>query len=277
MLAPASAVRSAELMVAVAVDNAGAEATVHLASAVERDWLAVDEVEVATWDGARARAVRQVRYRDLVLAEHATAGDPEVLAARLATEAARRPMGEWFSADRELHRWCARVRFLARNRPDLGLPDLSEAGLVAVLPELCVGRRSLSALRSAPWKEALTGRVWGPARAALARLAPDRLEVPSGSRVRLDYPEVGAPVLAVRIQEVFGWHDTPRVVDGRVAIQLHLLAPNQRPAQITDDLRGFWERTYSEVRKDLRGRYPKHAWPADPWTATAEHRPRRKR
>ena len=275
VLGPSSAVRAPELLVAVAVDDADTEAVVHLASGVERSWLETEDVEVATWDGARARSVRQVRYRDLVLAEHPASGDPSMLAARLAEEASKLELERWFPEDRELRRWCSRVRFLARQRPDLGLPDVSEPGLCMLLPELSEGRRTLAALRAAPWQEALRGRIWGAARAALEQLAPDRLEVPSGSRVRVDYPDEGPPVLAVRIQEVFGWHDTPRLAG--VPIRLHLLAPNQRPAQITDDLRGFWGGTYADVRKDLRGRYPKHAWPEDPWTATAERRPRRKR
>ena len=81
----------------------------------------------------------------------------------------------------------------------------------------------------------------------------------------------------MRIQEVFGWRETPRVLGGRVPVLLHLLAPNHRPAQITDDLASFWANTWSDVRKELRRRYPKHAWPDDPLTATAERRPRRKR
>jgi ATP-dependent helicase HrpB len=84
-------------------------------------------------------------------------------------------------------------------------------------------------------------------------------------------------VLAARIQELFGWVDSPRLAGGRVRVVLHLLAPNQRPQQVTDDLRSFWNGAYTEVRKELRARYPKHAWPEDPWNAQAERRPRRSR
>ena len=93
----------------------------------------------------------------------------------------------------------------------------------------------------------------------------------------IEYEPGKPPVLAVRIQEVFGWTETPRLAGGRVPLLLHLLAPNHRPQQVTDDLRSFWENTYPVVRQELRRRYPKHAWPEDPWTATAERRPRRKR
>jgi ATP-dependent helicase HrpB len=102
------------------------------------------------------------------------------------------------------------------------------------------------------------------------------LEVPSGSRLTLKYEEGRPPVLAVRIQEVFGLLDTPRIAGGRVKVLLHLLAPNYRPQQVTDDLASFWRNTYAQVRKELRARYPKHAWPEDPFKATAERRPRRK-
>lgn len=110
-------------------------------------------------------------------------------------------------------------------------------------------------------------------RRALAREAPERIEVPSGSRIRLHYEPGKAPVLAVRIQEIFGLLETPRVAGRRVAVLLHLLAPNHRPQQVTDNLASFWRTTYHQVRKDLRRRYPKHAWPEDPYTAKAEKRP----
>jgi ATP-dependent helicase HrpB len=106
--------------------------------------------------------------------------------------------------------------------------------------------------------------------------APTHLTVPSGSRLRLQYTPGESPVLAVKLQEMFGLADTPRVAWGRVPVTLHLLSPAQRPIQVTQDLRGFWERTYAEVKKELKGRYPKHPWPDDPWNAepTARRKPR---
>ncbi|MFM8933878.1 MAG: ATP-dependent helicase C-terminal domain-containing protein, partial [Gemmataceae bacterium] len=96
--------------------------------------------------------------------------------------------------------------------------------------------------------------------------------LPSGNSVGLSYEPGRPPVLAARIQELFGWKETPRIAQGRVRLLLHLLAPNYRPQQVTDDLASFWNNTYQQVRKDLRGRYPKHAWPEDPWTAVAPQR-----
>src|SRR5262249_60125830 len=127
------------------------------------------------------------------------------------------------------------------------------------------------------WAEALQNVLTPQQRQAVEREAPERLQVPSGSRIALQYEVGRPPVLAVRIQEIFGLHDTPRIAGGRVRVLLHLLAPNHRPQQVTDDLASFWANTYPQVRRELRARYPKHAWPEDPWTATAERRPRRKR
>ncbi|WP_091230185.1 ATP-dependent helicase HrpB [Microbacterium sp. 3J1] len=168
-------------------------------------------------------------------------------------------------------------RRLALVHRELGAPwpDVSDAGLLASLdtwlaPELDalasgtpVARLDLtSALRRLlPWPEA----------ARLDELAPERLEVPSGSRVRIEYPEpddaVAPPVVAVKLQECFGWAATPQLVDGRVPVLFHLLSPAGRPLAVTDDLASFWSGPYSQVRAEMRGRYPKHPWPEDPWAA----------
>ena len=110
----------------------------------------------------------------------------------------------------------------------------------------------------------------------LDQLVPSHLTVPSGSRIRVDYTQY-PPVLAVRLQEMFGLAETPRIADGKIAVLLHLLSPAQRPVQITQDLAGFWQTSYHEVKKDLKGRYPKHYWPDDPLQAqaTARTKPRR--
>lgn len=111
----------------------------------------------------------------------------------------------------------------------------------------------------------------------LERLAPSHLEVASGSRVKLRYELGGPPILAVRLQEMFGMEETPTVCQGRVPVVVHLLSPAQRPIQVTQDLKGFWQKTYQEVKKELKGRYPKHFWPDDPLTAQARRgvRPRK--
>jgi ATP-dependent helicase HrpB len=139
-----------------------------------------------------------------------------------------------------------------------------------------VGRRSLAELRTAPWLEEIKSLFTWQQLQAIEREAPEWIEVPSGSRIAVRYEVGSPPILAVRIQEVFGLHQTPRIAGGRVGVLVHLLAPNMRVAQVTSDLGSFWATTYALVRKDLRARYPKHAWPEDPYTALAEKRPRRK-
>ncbi|MGP9503378.1 ATP-dependent helicase HrpB [Specibacter sp. AOP5-B1-6] len=169
-------------------------------------------------------------------------------------------------------------RRLALVHRELGAPwpDVSDAALLARLPEWLgpelegvAAGRSLPALsltdplrRLLPWPEA----------AKLGELAPETLAVPSGSRIRIDYPDVsdgGPPVVAVKLQECFGLADTPRLVNGRVRVLFHLLSPARRPLAVTDDLASFWSGPYAQVRAEMRGRYPKHPWPEDPWTAPA--------
>ena len=146
-----------------------------------------------------------------------------------------------------------------------------------MLEGLAPGCRSFADLARGPVLDVIRSRLTRRQLSALERDAPERLAVPSGSRIRLTYEPGRPPVLAARIQELFGLTSTPRVGAGRVPVLLHLLAPNGRPQQVTDDLESFWSNTYFEVRKELRRRYPKHDWPEDPTTAVARRRPGRRR
>ena len=134
---------------------------------------------------------------------------------------------------------------------------------------MAAGRDALPHLARVPLAEALRGRLSHAQGRELEALAPRELAVPSGSRIRIDYLDASAPCVAVRLQEVFGLDATPRIGGGRVAVTFKLLSPAQRPVQITRDLAGFWRSGYAQVRKDLRGRYPRHPWPEDPLQATA--------
>jgi ATP-dependent helicase HrpB len=136
--------------------------------------------------------------------------------------------------------------------------------------------RSLRDVRRLDIKAVLTQQLDARQRRDLDRLAPSHVEVPSGSNVRIDYSDPAAPVLAVRLQEVFGLRETPRVGGGRVPLVMHLLSPARRPVQVTRDLASFWSSGYFEVRKDLRGRYPKHDWPEDPLAAAPSRGPKRR-
>lgn len=279
-LAPGSAVHTARLFVCVEVDDAPArEATVRIASAVEEDWLSIETRTRLSWDAERRQVVarRERICGDLILSRQpAPLPAEEQVAACLAQALAAQP--DLLPLDEApLSQLRGRLRALAAHAEDLNVPDASIEGLLARLPDLCRGHRGLASLTAQALHDGLYDSLDWKVRQALDTHAPARLTVPSGSSIRLDWATDGPPVLAVRMQEVFGLAETPRVLRGRVPVLLHLLAPNRRPAQITEDLASFWVNTYPEVRKELRRRYPKHAWPDDPLTAPAERRPRRRR
>ena len=227
------------------------------------------EDEEVHWADGRVVARRSTRLGAIELASERIADPPADLVAAAVREGLRvegLSVLPWTEAATSLR---ARMAFLHRAMGD-PWPDVSDEALAARVetwlgPELARIRGTrdlrridvLSALRRLlPWPEA--GR--------LDELAPERVRVPSGSLVRVAYDEQ-QPVLAVRIQEAFGWAATPRLADGRVPLLLHLLSPARRPAAVTADLESFWRTGYPSVRAELRGRYPKHAWPEDPWTA----------
>lgn len=160
--------------------------------------------------------------------------------------------------------------------PDLGLPDLSDDALMATLDDWLkpafAGKTRLEALGEDDLANALKSGMDWSLRQRIDQLAPVRITVPSGMERRIEYAHGQPPVLAVKLQELFGLADTPRVADGRVPLLLHLLSPGGKPLQVTSDLRNFWNSTYAEVKKEMKGRYPRHPWPDDPWSAQATHR-----
>jgi ATP-dependent helicase HrpB len=281
-LAPSSGVLESPLFVCIDVDSRSAEAWVRQASAVQRDWLAPEAVTSAIEvffdaDKEQVAARRRVRYEDLVLEEGVASLPGEDEVARVLAEATRERLDRVLPPpDSPGGLFLARVRCLGQWMPELDLPAFDEAQLRDLLGWLCCGCRSFEELRRADWLGALQGRLTARQLRAVEREAPERLQVPSGSRLSVRYEPERPPVLAVRIQELFGLRETPRIAAGRVRVLLHLLAPNYRPQQITDDLASFWATTYSQVRKELRARYPRHAWPEDPTNAVPERRPRRK-
>jgi ATP-dependent helicase HrpB len=175
-----------------------------------------------------------------------------------------------------LREWQARVLGLRSWCSELDLPDVSDDWLAAHLDDWLLpalqGKSKLADLGTAELADALMALLDYAARRELDVHAPREITVPSGMSRKLSYTRGEAPVLAVKLQELFGLADTPRIARGRIPVVLHLLSPGQKPVQVTQDLKGFWERTYPEVRKELKGRYPRHPWPDDPWTATATHR-----
>lgn len=272
-LGPKSAVQKSPLFLCVDIDGAGIEATVRQASEVQREWLPQDQVRSGeelflhpTQKQVVAR--RRVAFADLILDESPTAITDREAAAEVLFDAAKGHLESVIPADDDaLSNFLARVRCLKQWMPDLPLPTLDESMMLEVLHELCHGRRSFADLKSAPWLSTLQSRMDYALVQTIEREAPERITVPTGSRMRLTYEEGRPPVLAVRIQEIFGMKATPRIAGGRVPVLLHLLAPNMRPQQVTDDLASFWANTYEDVRKELKRRYPKHSWPEDPLTA----------
>ena len=177
----------------------------------------------------------------------------------------------WSDAARRLRE---RLAFLHHH--DASWPDVSDDALTASLDEWLAPRltgvRKLTDIARADLSGALSDRLDWKRRQALDDLAPTHIEVPTGSRIPVDYTSPEAPALAVRLQEVFGLTESPRIFGGRVPLTMHLLSPAHRPVQVTRDLAGFWRTSYFDVRKDLRGRYPKHEWPEDPLNATPTKR-----
>jgi ATP-dependent helicase HrpB len=185
----------------------------------------------------------------------------------------------WDDDSRNLQARLEFVRTLDRSQEDQW-PASDDATLLQSLEQWLTpwleGMTRTEHLARLPLSESLLARLSGAQRRLLEQLAPRDLVVPSGSRVRIDYSEEGGPSISVRLQEVFGLAATPRVGGGEVPVTFKLLSPARRPVQITRDLAGFWKSSYLEVRKDMRGRYPRHHWPEDPLSALPSRGARRR-
>ncbi|MBI3821813.1 MAG: DEAD/DEAH box helicase [Planctomycetes bacterium] len=278
-LAPWCSVSDSELFLAIDVDADPKETLVRQASSIEREWLPVETRTEIVFDdkSERLTAHRNVYYEDLLLEQRDASLPASEEVSRQLADAARTRLARVLPAyDSTAGSFLLRLRWLREAMPELGLPAFTDDELRELLPWACAGCRTFDEVRRADWLGLLQSKMMPAQVHAVEREAPERLQVPSGSSLKLQYELGRPPVLAVRIQEMFGLADTPRVAGGRVRVLLHLLAPNQRPQQVTDDLASFWNNTYQQVRKELRIRYPKHAWPEDPWNAQPQRRPKRK-
>jgi ATP-dependent helicase HrpB len=272
-----------EILVAAHLDGRGRESVIHLAAPVAIEALerAAPELlahrERVAWNGQTESvvAVRETLVGDAVLLSTPILEPDSSTVLDALVEGLRRiGLGAlpWSDAARELRE---RVLFLREQCPEDGWPDWTDTGLLGALEEW-LGHHLEGMTKRADWSRLeleaiLEGLLPWNLRRRLDDEAPTHLEVPSGSRVRIDYA-TGEPVLAVKLQEMFGLAETPRIARGRVPVLLHLLSPARRPIQVTRDLRGFWDRTYAEVKKELKGRYPRHPWPENPWNATPTRR-----
>jgi ATP-dependent helicase HrpB len=231
---------------------------------------------VVEWDDTSrsVRARRRALLGAIVLEDHVVATSDGALVLRvLMREIVRSGIDTLPWSDSAQH---LRERLQFMHAHDNRWPDISAEALAANIEQWLApsieGMRRWDELTKVDLPDALLSLLTWEQRASLEKLAPSHLEVPSGSRIALDYSNPHAPVLAVKLQEVFGWTATPLLLDGRVPVTLHLLSPAQRPVQVTRDLAGFWRTSYFDVRKDLRGRYPRHPWPEDPLTAQPTRR-----
>jgi ATP-dependent helicase HrpB len=243
----------------------------------------IREVEFVAWDD-QAFAVRSRKQRllgVLVLKDQPLLNpDPEKVSAAL-IQGIRKAGITALPWTKDLLQWRARVEFLRRvEGRDRPWPNVSDQALLDRLEDWltpCVtGLTRLDHIQRMDLAGALHALLTWEQRKRLDQSAPSHLTVPSGSRIPVNYQDPEQPFLSARLQEMFGCQDTPRVADGKVPVTLHLLSPAGRPVQVTQDLKNFWRSGYQEVRKELRGRYPKHSWPDDPLRAQPTRRTTRR-
>ncbi|HET7649266.1 MAG TPA: ATP-dependent helicase HrpB [Gammaproteobacteria bacterium] len=270
------------------LDGEAREARIFLAAELDEAELRqefagqIQSRDVLAWDEDRQAVDAAIETRlGALLLERRASDRPDVarVAALLADAIRRKGLGvlPWTPASRN---WQARVMFLHREAGN-DWPAVDDAALAATLDAWLLpylhGKSRVSHLADLPLQQALAALLDYRQQRLLDELAPTHVTVPTGSRIAIDYTSGEVPVLAVRLQELFGLAETPAIMGGRVPLLLHLLSPARRPVQVTRDLAGFWRSSYRDVRKDLRGRYPKHYWPDDPLQAEPVRGVRRKR
>lgn len=267
------------LLVIPHLDGRQGDSRIFLAAAITEDDLfahhghLIDKRREIGWEKRekKVKAEMNTCLGALVLASRTLHEADETLVLSALLDGVRQEGCEALPWSREARELQARLCSLHHWLPQ-EWPDMSDEVLMADLEWLapyCVSRRSLTQLGELDMRAILLSRYSWNEQQQIDHLAPSHLQVPSGSRIRLDYRPKESPVLAVRLQEMFGQIDTPRICRDTIPVLVHLLSPARRPMQVTTDLRSFWSTTYPEVRKELAGRYPKHYWPEDPLTATA--------
>ena len=276
-----SVVKEASLMVAIEAEEQrrvgeSAIGIIRSASAIEPEWL-LDLFPKRLRDEQRVRFIADAErvdvdslllYDDLVLEEsRGTAAGSDAVSTALAEAALERGPSAYLPHDApetEPARTLARLRFAREALPELELPEVGMDDVARTVRALASGKRRFDDLREGNLLELLLSALDHKQRQAFEAAAPDSIALPSGRRVRLEYEDGKPPWIESRLQDFFGWTEGPRLAKGRVPVTLHLLAPNKRAVQVTGDLKGFWERHYPAIRKELMRRYPRHAWPDNP-------------
>lgn len=278
----------ARYVVVAAVDDQGADGNIQLAAELDERFLdkyyrnEMESHKEVIWDAVSGsiRARQKLKLGAMVIKEQAypnPTGEETALALLQGVQQEGLGLFQWSKAALQLRE---RMAFMFRHERDGSWPDVSDEGLMDradewLLPYLN-GLRNRNDIRRLAPGTLLEHMLSWEQKQLLHKEAPTHIRVPSGSMIPVNYSDPEQPFLAVRLQEMFGLQDTPRIAGGKVALTLHLLSPAQRPVQVTSDLSSFWRNGYFEVKKDLKGRYPKHYWPDDPLEATATHRTRPK-
>jgi len=287
LLPPADPLAASEYLVVPQLDAGQKEGRIFLAEPLtlaelkQHHQTLLAESQEVYWDDASAKVVatRRLCWGKIVIEEKPlTKVAPEEISAAMLTGIRRMGL-ECLAWDREARQFQARVHCLRGRQPDTDWPDLSDSRLQGDLDWLepyLVGITTAEQLKEIDLQEIFNAMLGWSMQQKLAQDAPSSISVPSGSKIRIEYRMEEPPLLAVRIQEMFGQATTPTICAGKVVLLLHLLSPARRPIQITSDLAGFWQRSYPEVKKELKGRYPKHPWPDDPLAATATRTVKRK-
>ena len=263
-----SGVVQSEFFICLDVDGAGVDAKVRKATAIERDWLAGENLRVVdelfySPTHAAVQCRRRTYWLDLCLEEATAAIADKAAASEILSTAAKANWHRSFPSDhRELNNLLGRVRLLIEHQPELELPPL-ETLLHQACDQICLTATNLDTVKSANWIDYIRGLLNQGQITALNRDTPAKVKIAGNREMSIDYSQP-QPVLAIKIQDAFGMKQSPKICNQRVSVLLHLLAPNMRPQQITDDLESFWKNGYPVIRKELKRRYSKHAWPEDP-------------
>jgi ATP-dependent helicase HrpB len=280
-IAPDSPLRGEPWLIASELDGSGSDARIRRAAPFdpellqkhysERFFRGVEQRFEVSEKAVRARELE--RFDALILNERSV----PVRDGSAALAAGIAKLGVQFLPwSDNLQQWRLRAQQVRAWMPELALPDLSDAALADTtahwLQPFLLGKSKLAQISAEELSQALHSLLDRAQQNAIEQHAPKSITVPSGMTRALEYPESGAPILAVKLQELFGLAETPRVGGGRIPVMLHLLSPGGKPVQVTQDLRNFWNSTYAEVKKEMKGRYPRHPWPDDPWNAPATHR-----
>jgi ATP-dependent helicase HrpB len=284
-LSPLSVVHDASLMVAVDAEERketrrlnSSGTKIRCASGIEAEWLAalfpdsIFEKSDLIWNerAGRVEDVRKTFYEEIVLEESVrTAATSDEASRILSAAVLARKLASFHDID-SLSALRVRLDLMARHYPEVTIPDISEDTVCAAAEKLCEGKVSLAELESLSLIGALMNGLTSRQRERLSKEVPERITLKSGRTVRVHYDSTKNPWIESRLQDFFGLFSTPVICGGRVSLTVHLLAPNRRPVQITNDLRGFWTNHYPSVRRELQRRYPKHSWP-DPGSLMKGH------